>query len=177
MSDLQQEMEEYFAEYTRRWNKVNDYASLIEMWDQDDDRPFYRGMEKPGFFETWERLKLYWDPDHCHKLVTALQYNFINVRAKLVTSDVAVAYFDAEWDMKALMGPAISGTDPCIAVFKRTDDGWKMNSYVEACTHPAAYEDEFADKEDKCRPSFRKLLVDRCEANCRNCRIPCKGTG
>ncbi len=62
MSDLQQEMEAFFAEYTKRWNDQDDYSSLIEMWDQDDDTPFYRGMEKPGFFDTWERLKLYWDP-------------------------------------------------------------------------------------------------------------------
>ena len=63
MSDLQQEMEAFFAEYTKRWNNQEDYSSLIEMWDQDDDAPFYRGMEKPGFFDTWERLKLYWDPE------------------------------------------------------------------------------------------------------------------
>ena len=174
MSDFQQEMEEFFAEYTRRWNNQDDYSTLIEMWDQDDDAPFYRGMEKPGFFDTWERLKLYWDPVRKRELVTALWYEFVNIHPKQISPDVAVVYFDAEWDMKAVLGPAISGTDPCIAVFKRKDDGWKMNSYVEACTHPGAYKSEFADKEDKARPAFRKLLIEICEAGCRGCRIPCK---
>lgn len=177
MSDVQKELEEYFAEYTKRWNDQKDYSSLIEMWDQEDDKPFYRGMEKPGFFDTWERLKLYWDPNHKRALVTALLYNFVNIHAKLVTPDVAVAYFDAEWDMKALRGPAISGTDPCFAVFKRKADGWKMNSYIEACSHPAAYEDEFAGRADRARPAFRQLLKEICETDCRGCRIPCKGTG
>jgi len=174
MSDLQQEMDEYFDEYERRWNDQEDYSSLIKMWDQDDDLPFYRGMEKPGFFDTWERLKLYWEPNHNKKLLVALWYGFRNVRPKLVTPDVAVAYFDAEWDVKAILGPALSGTDPCIAVFKRKADGWKMNSYVEACTHPGAYVSAFADLEDQVRPEFRKLIADKCKADCRGCRIPCR---
>ena len=172
--ELQEEMEAYFAEYTRRWNNQDDYSSLIDMWDQDDDAPFYRGMEKPGFFDTWEELKLYWDPARKRELVTALWIEFVNIRPKLVTTDVAVVYFDADWDIKAKSGPAVSGTDPCIAVFKRKADGWKMNSYVEACSHPGAYESEFADKEDKARPKFRKLLADICAADCRDCRIPCR---
>jgi len=174
MSDLQQEMDAFFAEYTDRWNDQEDYSHLIEMWDQDDPTPFYRGMEKPGVFMTWERVKLYWDPVHTHKLLVALWYNFVNIRPKLVTPDVAVVFFDAEWDVKAIRGPAVSGTDPCVAVFKRKADGWKMNTYVEACSHPAAYESVFADMDDQVRPAFRKLLADKCKVDCRGCRIPCR---
>lgn len=36
MSDLQQEMEAFFAEYTERWNNQDDYSSLIEIWHQDE---------------------------------------------------------------------------------------------------------------------------------------------
>lgn len=36
MSDLQQETEAFFAEYTERWNNQDDYSSLIEIWDQDE---------------------------------------------------------------------------------------------------------------------------------------------
>ena len=36
MSDLQKEMEAFFAEYTERWNNQDDYSSLIEIWDQDE---------------------------------------------------------------------------------------------------------------------------------------------
>ena len=131
-------------------------------------------MEKPGFFETWERLKLYWDPDHNKGLLAALWYGFRNIHAKLITPDVAVAYFDAEWDVKAIKGPALSGTDPTMAVFIRKADGWKMNTYVEACTHPAAYVNVFADQEHKVRPEFSKLLADKCKVECRDCTIPCR---
>jgi hypothetical protein len=174
MSELQQEFEAFFGEYTKRWNDQDDYSSLIEMWDQDDDQPFYRGMEKPDVFTSWKRLKLYWDPEQKHKLLTALWYEFVNIRPKLIAPDVAVVFFDAEWDVKAILGPPISGTDPCIAVFKRKNSDWKMNSYVEACTHPAAYVSVFADQEDQVRPAFRKLLANICAADCRGCRIPCR---
>ena len=174
MTDVQQEIEAFFVKYTKLWNNQDDYSSLAEMWDQDDATPFYRGMEKPGFFDSWERLHLYWDPKRKRELVTALLYEFVNIHAKQLGDDAAVAYFDAEWDMKARMGPAISGTDPCIAVFKRKDGEWKMNSYVEACSHPGAYTSEFADKEVKARPAFLELLADICQRDCRECRIPCR---
>ena len=44
MADLQQEMEAFFAEYTERWNDQDDFSSLIEMWDTDDE-PYYRPMD------------------------------------------------------------------------------------------------------------------------------------
>ena len=159
MSDLQQEMEAFFAEYTKRWNKQEDFSTILEMWDPDDV-PYYRAMERLGVFTTWEELKRYVDPGPKRKLIVALWYGFVNIRPKLVAPDVAVVFFDAEWDIKGMRGPAASGTDPGVAVLKRKADGWKMNTYVEACTHPATYKSVFADKEDKVRPAFRKLLAD-----------------
>ena len=159
MSSLQQEMETFFAEYTKRWNNQEDFSTILEMWDQDD-APYYRPMEKQGVFTTWEEVKRYVDPVRKRELIVALWYDFVNIRPKLVAPDVAVVFFDAEWDIKAVRGPASSGTDPGVAVLKRKADGWKMNTYVEACTHPAMYKSVFADKEDKVRPAFRKLLAE-----------------
>jgi hypothetical protein len=159
MSNLQQEMEAFFAEYSKRWNNQEDFSTIIEMWDLDD-APYYRAMEKPGVFTTWEEVKRYLDPARKRELIVALWYEFVNIRPKLVAPDVAVVFFDAEWDIKAMRGPAASGTDPGVAVFKRKADGWKINTYVEACTHPATYKSVFADKEEKVRPAFRKLLAE-----------------
>jgi hypothetical protein len=173
MSDLQQEMEAFFAAYTQRWNDQDDFSSLIEMWDTDD-APYYRAMEKPDVYTTWEELKNYWSPERKRELIVALWYEFRNIRPKLIAPDIAVVFFDAEWDIKALSGPAASGTDPCVAVFKRKAGGWKLNTYVEACTHPATYKSVFADKEDKVRPAFRKLIAEICATDCRGCRLPCR---
>jgi hypothetical protein len=148
MSNLQQEMEAFFAEYSKRWNNQEDFSTIIEMWDLDD-APYYRAMEKPGVFTTWEEVKRYLDPARKRELIVALWYEFVNIRPKLVAPDI-----------KAMRGPAASGTDPGVAVFKRKADGWKINTYVEACTHPATYKSVFADKEEKVRPAFRKLLAE-----------------
>ncbi len=185
MTDLQREMEAFFAEYTARWNDQDNYSSLIDMWDTND-APYYRPMERTkdsnhpdgrgvDVFTTWEELIDYWSPERKKQLIVALWYNFVNIRAKLVAPNIAVVAFDAEWDIKAIMGPAASGTDPGFAVLTRKPDGWKMNTYIEACTHPATYKSVFADKEDKVRPAFRKLIADICEANCYNCpRFKCR---
>ena len=177
MSDLQREMEAFFAEYTERWNDQEDFSSLIEMWDTDQ-APYYRPMERHceelHVFTTWDQLKEYWSPARKQVLIAALWYGYVNIQAKLVAPDVAVVVCDAEWDIKARLGPAASGTDPCFAVFNRKADGWKMNTYIEACTHPSMYRSVFAGQEDKVRPAFRKLLADLCEANCQGCRIPCR---
>lgn len=173
MSNLQQEMEAFFAEYEERWNDQDDFSSLIEMWDTEQP-PYYRPMEKPGVFTTWEEVKRYWSPERKRELIVALWYGFRNIRPKLVDENVAVVFFDTEWDIKALVGPAASGTDPGVAVLNRKADGWKMNSYIEACTHPATYKSVFGDQEDKVRPAFRQLIESICESDCRNCRIPCR---
>lgn len=177
MPDLKREMEEFFAEYTDRWNDQEDFSSLIDMWDTDQP-PYYRPMERHSeelhVFTTWDQLKEYWSPQRKEVLIAALWYNFVNIQPKLIAPDVAVVVADAEWDIKARFGPASSGTDPCFAVLNRKADGWKMNTYVEACTHPAMYRSVFADQEDKVRPAFRKLIADLCEANCQGCRIPCR---
>ena len=183
MSELQQEMANFFAEYTERWNDQDDFSSLIEMWDTDEP-PFYRPMERTkdpdnpergvDVFTTWDELRDYWSPERKNELIVALWYGFVNLRPKLVAPDVAVVAFDAEWDIKAIMGPPASGTDPGFAVLKRKAEGWKMNTYVEACTHPATYKSVFAGQEDKVRPAFRKLIAEICASHCYNCRIPCR---
>ena len=188
MADLQQEVAAFFAEYTKRWNDQDGYSSLIDMWNTDDDHPYYRPMERTkdrsdpegrgvDVFTTWDELKAYWAPARKRQLIVALWYEFVNLRPKLVAPDIAVVVFDAEWDIKAIRGPAASGTDPGVAVLTRKADGWKMNTYVEACTHPATYKSVFAGKDDKVRPAFRDLLAAVCASGCYNCRIPCRSPG
>ncbi len=63
-------------------------------------------MEKPGVFTMWEGVKRYWSPERTRELVVALWYEFKNIRPKLVAPDVAFVFFNAEWDIKALMDSA-----------------------------------------------------------------------
>jgi hypothetical protein len=135
MSELQQEIEQFFEEYSKRWNS-QDYGTLGELWDRDDELPFYRPMEVENFIAGWDRLEKYWNPVPGKRIIGGLWNIYTNLRPKLIGPDVAVVTFDLEWDLKPPgSAKAISGTDPGMAVLKRKPEGWRLVAYVEACMH------------------------------------------
>jgi len=159
MTDLQQEIEDFFADYSQRWNS-QDYASLGECWDQDDTQPFYRPMERENFITDRESLRKYWNPVPGKRVIGGLWNVYTNLKPKLVGADVVVVTFDLEWDLKP-PGPGlpVGGTDPGMAVLKKTAQGWRMVAYVEACMSPITYVRKMF--EQQARPSFIDFLRQR----------------
>jgi hypothetical protein len=158
MSDLQQELTEFFAEYSRRWNSQQ-YGTLAELWDRDDPSPFYRPMEVEQPLAGWPQLQNYWNPRPGMKFIDGLWNVYVNLRPKLVGPDVAVVLFDLEWDIKGAHSRPQSGTDPGMAVLRRKPEGWRMVAYVEACMHPAAYVRKMFERQ--ARPGFRQFLASQ----------------
>ena len=156
MSTLQPEVEEFFEQYSQRWNS-QDYSSLSELWDREDDLPMYRPMEVANFIQGWPTLEKYWNPIPGKKIIEGLWNAYTNLVPKLVGPDVAVVTFDLEWDLKP-PGPskAISGTDPGMAVLSRKSEGWRMVAYVEACMAPGAYIRKMFERQ--VRPDFVAFL-------------------
>jgi hypothetical protein len=157
MTDLQKEIEEFFVEYSKRWNSQQ-YGTLAELWDRDDPAPFYRAMERDQPTATWPELERYWNPVPGRRIIDGLWNVYSNLRVKAVGSDVAVVLFDLEWDIKAPRMPPMSGTDPGMAVLRRRPAGWRMVAYVEACRHAVGYVQALASQ--KVRPSFVRFLED-----------------
>lgn len=158
MSDLQAEMKEFFAEYSRRWNS-QDYSTLAELWDREDAAPFYRAMEREQPTTTWPELERYWNPVPGMRVIDGLWNVYSNLRAKALGPDVAVVMFDLDWDIKAVGAKAMSGCDPGMAVLRRRPEGWRMCAYVEACPHAALYVRLLS--EGQVRPGFTRFLARR----------------
>ncbi len=158
MPNLQTEIEEFFAEYSRRWNS-QDYGSLAELWDREDPAPFYRAMEREQPTATWPELERYWNPVPGRRIIDGLWNIYTRLRIKPVGADVAVVLFDLEWNIKVPRVKPMSGTDPGMAVLRRTPAGWRMVAYVEACMHPATYVRVLV--EGQVRPDFTRFLADR----------------
>ena len=159
MSDLQQEMEAFFEAYSERWNS-QDYATLGELWDRDDQQPYYRPMEQENFVKGWDGLERYWNPIPGKKTIPGLWNIYTNLDAKMVGPDTAVVTFDLQWDLKP-PGPnaAISGTDPGMAVLRKKPEGWRMVAYVEACMAPMTYVRRMFEKQ--ARPEFLAFLQEQ----------------
>lgn len=162
MGDLQAEIKEFFAEYSRRWNSQQ-YGTLAALWDREDPAPFYRAMEREHPTATWPELERYWEPSPGSRNIDALWNVYSNLRVKAVGPDVAVVLFDLDWDIKAPGAKPMSGTDPGMAVLRRRPEGWRMVAYTEACMHPSAYVRAVA--ESQARPSFTRFLAKRADAD------------
>lgn len=158
MADLQKEIEEFFIEYSRRWNSQR-YGTLAELWDREDPAPFYRAMEREQPTATWPELERYWSPVPGRRIIDGLWNIYTNLRVKTVTPDVAVVLFDLQWDIKPPRVKPSSGTDPGMAVLRRKPAGWRMVAYVEACMHPSAYVRTIF--EGQVRPSFQRFLTEQ----------------
>lgn len=158
MSELQQEIRQFFDEYSERWNSQR-YATLKELWDREDPAPFYRAMEKEQPTATWPELERYWEPVPGRKTIDGLRNIYSNLRVKAVSDDVAVVLFDLDWDIKVPGCKPMSGTDPGIAVLRRRPEGWRMVAYTEACMNASAYVRVIA--ESNARPSFTRFLAER----------------
>ena len=158
--DHEKEIREFFKEYQGRWNN-HTYQTLGELWDHDDDKPFYRPMERDEYITDWPSLEKYFDPKPGVTFIEELRFEYKNLTIKLVAPDVAVVMSDFEWDMKVKGGDyakPISGLDPVICVLKRKPEGWRMSAYVEACMHPTMYVQKLAAM--SVRPAFRNSLVE-----------------
>jgi hypothetical protein len=161
MSNLQKEIEEFFVEYSKRWNSQN-YGTLAELWDRDDPAPFYRAMEREQPTATWPELERYWSPVPGRRVIDGLWNIYSNLRVKAVGPDVAVVLFDLEWDIKPPRVKPMSGTDPGLAVLRRRPAGWRMVAYVEACMHAAGH--VRVQSEQNVRPSFVRFLAEQIAA-------------
>lgn len=157
---LDAELRTFFDEYEKRWNTKR-YNTLNELWDADDQSPFYRPMEVDGYISTWDGLKRYWEPKPGVSFIDDLNFRYTKLRAKLVAPDVAVVMSDFEWDLKLKGGEYVkpmSGKDPVIMVLKKKPEGWRMCAYVESCMHPAVYVKKVCEM--AVRPNFVTGLMD-----------------
>jgi len=154
----EQEIRTFFDEYESRWNTKN-YRTLGELWDRDDESPFYRPMEADGYIASWAALERYWEPRPGVSYIDDLRFRYTSLKVKLVAPDVAVVMSDFEWDLKLKGGEyarPMSGKDPVIAVLKKKTEGWRMCAYVESCMHPAVYVKKICEM--AVRPSFLENL-------------------
>lgn len=158
-SALREEIEAYLHSYAAAWNS-QDFKNVKALWDADDPLPFYKAMEVEKPIIGWEQLDLYLDPQPGAKFLDGIINTYTNISAKLIASDIAIAVFDLEWDLKA-RGPSkpMGGTDPTMVVLKKKPEGWRMSAYVEACMSPGNYVRKLL--EGQVRPSFLEYMKDQ----------------
>jgi hypothetical protein len=124
--------------YEALWDR-QDAAQLVEMWDTDDDQPFYLAEEQFEWRIGWEQVMGYMDPPG-DSSVHSIRMRFDGVQARRLTDDLAFAKFWIRFDTHMAFLPNPIGTDArASAIFRKTDEGWKLLSWAESPMSPILY--------------------------------------
>lgn len=135
---LTAEIDAFLDEYEALWDE-QDPAGLIALWDQDDPEPFYLAEEQDEWRIGWDQLKDYWDPPGPSS-TESLRMRFDGVQARWLTEDLAFAKFWIRFDTKMAFLPGAIGTDArASAIFRKTDDGWRLITWAESPGSPILY--------------------------------------
>ena len=84
-----------------------------------------------------KRMDNYFNPVPGKRILDGIYNEYSEVRAKYLTSDIAVATYRLDYDIKLVGMPASGGWDRVMAVFVKEDGDWKLTAYAEAPMGPA----------------------------------------
>jgi hypothetical protein len=129
------EITAFLAEYYEFYNN-QDYKSLKSLWF-DDGNPIYMAEEVPFPIYGQSRMDKYLNPVPGKRILMGIDNRYSKVRAKYLAPDMAVATYRLDYDIKLIGMPAMGGWDRAIAVFIKSDGGWRMTAYAEAPMGPA----------------------------------------
>ena len=136
--ELYKEIFEVLEQTERIWNSQQFYR-LKEVWDSDDEEPWYVPEEIPEPFFSWPPLEKYWNPGG--KVLEAFRWEFSNLRVKSLSADLALAIFDHgdEFQVAAPGQQPSAGFDRCLTLFRKKPEGWKHILYAQCPYGPENY--------------------------------------
>jgi hypothetical protein len=118
-------------ETERRWNS-QDFATILELWDEDQEVPTYIAEEQAQWFVGWDRLRGYLDPPRPNPAIEALRMDYYDIQVKQIAPDLAIAIWYLHFEMKVIAANPIGEEVRASAVFRKKDDGWKFIHYAES---------------------------------------------
>ncbi len=133
---LATEIDEFLQAYAEAYNN-QDYRAVKSMW-HDDGNPIYMAEEVPFPLYGKERMANYFNPVPGRRILDGIDNRYSEVRAKYLATDIAVATYRLDYDLKLKGMPAVNGWDRIMAVFRKDANGWKLTAYAEAPQGPAS---------------------------------------
>jgi hypothetical protein len=118
-------------ETEKRWNS-QDFRTILELWDEEQEFPTYIAEEQAQWFVGWERLREYLDPARPNPAIEALRLNYYDIQVKQIAPDLAIAIWYLHFEMKIIASKPIGEEVRASGVFRKTDDGWKWIHYAES---------------------------------------------
>ena len=114
-----------------RWNS-QDFATILELWDEDQAFPTYIAEEQGQWFVGWDRLRGYLDPPRPNPAIEALRMEYYDMQVKQIAPDLAIAIWYLHFEMKTIGSNPIGEEVRASGVFRKKPDGWKWIHYAES---------------------------------------------
>ncbi len=109
-----------------------DFATILELWDEDQAFPTYIAEEQGQWFVGWDRLRGYLDPPRPNPAIEAMRLNYYDIQVKQIAPDLAIAIWYLHFEMKVIGSNPIGEEVRASGVFRKKDDGWKWIHYAES---------------------------------------------
>ena len=122
--------------YRGAWN-AHQFAQLPQYWDTADPTPIYLAEEASAAAMDWPAVRAYWKDTA--RVIERIQVQYANIRTKPVGPDQVMVVMDMRWDALWDGGRLTGGDNRVVASLRRTKDGWKFFSWVEAPLAPIVY--------------------------------------
>ena len=128
------------------WN-TQDFRKVLDLWDPDEEVPFYLAEEQDGWFVGWEPLRAYLAPPLPSPVLEALREEMYDISVKLIADDLAIAVWYMHFEMKMRGRLPIGEEIRMSAVFRKKPVGWRYIHWAESPMTPGAYLDRLRQKE------------------------------
>ena len=129
-----------------RWNS-QDFASILELWDGEDQFPTYLAEEQSQWFVGWDRLNGYLNPPKANPVIEAIREEYSDIQVKQIAPDLAIAIWYMHFEMKTIAGKPIGEDVRVSAVLRNTDDGWKYIHWAESPKTAMVYIEDLFEKD------------------------------
>ena len=129
--DVQAEVEAVIHATADRWNS-QDFATVLELWDPDEEVPFYLAEEQDDWFIGWEALRGYLDPPRRSPVVQGIREEMRDIHVKQIAPDLAIAAWNMHFEMKLIGQKPIGEEVRVSAVLRRTPEGWRYIHWAES---------------------------------------------
>jgi hypothetical protein len=113
------------------WNS-QDFATILELWDDEQEFPTYIAEEQAQWFVGWDRLREYLDPPRPNPAIEAMRLDYYDIQVKQIAPDLAIAIWYLHFEMKVIASKPIGEEVRASGVFRKRDDGWKWIHYAES---------------------------------------------
>lgn len=144
-----------------RWNSQN-FSTVLELWDPDEEVPFYLAEEQDNWFIGWEPLKAYLDPPTPSPAVQGIREEMRNINVKFIGPDLAIAAWEMHFEMKIIGQNPIGEEVRVSAVLRRKPEGWRYIHWAESPMTAMMYIKKLYERdvvEEKFRPCHERAMA------------------